>query len=214
MKRKELFVKNTIFHIFNRSISNYKIFHDKNNARRFIEVLDYNNNFEHSKKFSSLKDDEYLYQNIIYPREKSLIKFICYCIMPDHYHLVVKINKENILSKYLGSVECSFTKYFNLKFNRRGPLWENRFQAVKIKNNEQLLHVSRYVHLNPTSSNLVKKPEDWSFSSYQDFITDKNILNKYIKEISISSPTGYKKFVENNKDYQKKLKEIRKLLHE
>lgn len=132
--------------------------------------------------------------------------------MPDHYHLLVKILKDSVLSKYINDVENSFSRYFNIKLNRKGPLWESSFKAVKIKTNEQLLHVSRYIHLNPTSSNLVTKPEDWEFSSYNDFIKDQKILKEILTEISIKSPKKYKSFVEKNIIYQKKLKFVRKLM--
>jgi putative transposase len=134
--------------------------------------------------------------------------------MPDHYHFLLKIMKSNSFSKFLGDVENSFTRYFNIRFDRRGPLWQNSFKAVEIRSNEQLLHVSRYIHLNPTTSRLVDKPEDWIFSSYKDFITNKNLLNDFMKEISINDITDYKKFVENNIEYQRELKNIKKLLFE
>jgi putative transposase len=93
--------------------------------------------------------------------------------MPDHYHLLLKILKNKYLSKYISDVENSFTRYFNIRFKRKGPLWQTSFKAVRIKNDQQLLHVSRYIHLNPITANLVNRSEDWKFSSYQDFINDK-----------------------------------------
>ena len=131
--------------------------------------------------------------------------------MPDHYHLLVKILKERIFSKYINDVENSFTRFFNIKFERKGPLWQTDFRAVRIKSNEQLLHVSRYVHINPTTSFLVKKPEDWKLSSYRDFINDDKVLSEYINEISIRSGKEYKKFIDDQIDYQRKLKQIRRL---
>ena len=131
--------------------------------------------------------------------------------MPDHYHLLLKVLKENMLSKYISDVENSFSRFFNIKLKRKGPIWESRFKAVRVKTNEQLLHVSRYIHLNPTSSNLVEKPEDWIFSSYKSFITKSEIINKTMNEISISDRDLYKKFIEGNIDYQRKLKKIRNL---
>lgn len=213
--KKDKFILGGIFHVFNKSIANYGIFKDIKNADRFIKALDYYNNITNIKSFSrAIKDKEYTYKNLMYPKEKSLIKFLGYCIMPDHYHLLIKILKENIFSKYINDIENSFTRYFNIKFNRKGPLWQSDFKAVRIKNNEQLLHVSRYIHLNPTTDYLVDKPEDWRFSSYKDFIFDKIILKNIINEVSISSTFEYQKFSENQIDYQRKLKFIKKLILE
>jgi putative transposase len=131
--------------------------------------------------------------------------------MPDHYHLVVKVLVKKAVSKYMSDVENSFSRFFNIKSKRKGPLWQSVFKFVRINTNEQLIHVTRYVHLNATTSLLVDNPEDWTFSSYKYFVKDKKYL-EYASEISIQSPDHYKKFVEDRKDYQKKLKFIKKHL--
>lgn len=205
--------KNGIYHICNKSIANFGIFKEKFNSRRFLEIVDYYNNIYVGTSFSQmLKTGKYRYSDIIYPRKDQLIKILSYCIMPDHYHFLIKILTDYPLSKYLNDVENSYSRYFNLKNKRKGPLWESSYRIVEIFSNEQLLHVSRYIHLNPTTSGLVNRPEDWFFSSYKDIISDKNLLEKYLPEISIRKKDDYYKFVSNNKDYQIKLKQIKRLL--
>lgn len=177
MKRK-IFKAGDFYHIFNKSIANFNIFRDKKAYLRFIQALSYYNNFFSPKlnlgKFLELEKE---YNPILFfSQNNAIIKFISYCLMPDHYHLLIKILKEDVFSKYISNVENSFTRYFNLRFNRKGPLWQGRFKAVRIKNNEQLLHVSRYIHLNPTNNNLVQKPEDWLFSSYKIIISNDYFL--------------------------------------
>ncbi len=215
MRRKDKFVEGEIYHVFNKSISNYGIFKDLNNGQRFLNTLEYYNNNLMTKSFSDFtKRKIFDYKNIIYPIKNTYCKILSYCIMPDHYHFLIKIMKNNSFSKLIGNIENSFTRYFNIKFDRRGPLWQNSFKAVEIRSNEQLLHVSRYIHLNPTTNRLVDIPEDWIFSSYKDFITNKDLLIDFIKEISINNIGDYKQFVENNIDYQRELKHIRKLILE
>ena len=213
--REKQFVSGEFFHIFNKSISGYRIFKDPSNAGRFINVLDYYNNLTVSESFSkAIRRNVFTPQNLLYPKETPLLKFISYCVMPDHYHLLVKILKDYWLSKYMNNVESAFSHFFNIKFERKGPLWESNFKVVRITSNEQLLHVSRYIHLNPTSSSLVDKPEDWEFSSYRDFITDEKVLEIYLPEISIRNKIHYRRFVEDQKDYQRKLKLIRNMILE
>lgn len=213
--RKNYFRENTFWHLCNKSISNFGIFKDPSNSRRFIEVLDYYNNSNFKVKYSlAIKNNIYSYNNLLIPKNDSFIKILTYCIMPDHYHLVLKILKRDILSKYINDIENSYTHFFNRKFDRKGPLWQSSFRSVLIKTIEQLLHVTRYVHINPTTSNLVDKPEDWPFSSYKDIISNSKFLKEFLPEISISNPKSYKKFIEDNIDYQKKLKHIKKLLLE
>lgn len=215
MRRKESFKAGLIYHIFNKSIANYKIFSSPDLRRRFIENLDYYN-IEHLKyRYSVAKEKGvYRYENILIPKPEITVKFISYNIMLDHYHLVIKILKNKLFSDYLGNAENSYCRHFNLKFHRKGPLFQSRFKAVLIRTNEQLLHVTRYVHLNPTTSELVERPEDWPDSSYLNIITDEKFLKKFLTEISIRTSSSYKKFVENNLDYQKNLKRIKKLLLE
>lgn len=215
MKRKDIFAGGEIFHICNKSISNYGIFKDPNNGRRFLELLDYYNDSTVNISYSDYINSKgmYEYKNLLIVRDTAQIKFLAYTIMPDHYHLLVKIISGNF-SSYIGRVENSFSHFFNLKFKRKGPLWQSRFRSVRITSNEQLLHVHRYIHLNPTSSNLVNKPENWELSSYKDFISDEIYLKQIATEISIRNPIYYKKFVEDQQDFQRKLKAIKKLLLE
>ncbi len=131
--------------------------------------------------------------------------------MPDHYHFLIRVNHYKNIYRFIDTIETSYTRYFNLKYKRKGPLWQSSYRSIKIKNNEQLLHVSRYIHLNPTTAKLVDKPERWEYSSYKLFINNDDFLQS-IKEISINDKTIYKKFVEDNIDYQIKLKIIKKFL--
>lgn len=199
-------------HVFNKSIANYNIFSGNSAKDRFLQTLTYYN-----QTTSSLRLSKYLEKNtvstgdILIPRKNLKLKIIAYCIMPDHYHLLLKLGELVRLSNYIRIVEDSYSRYFNVKNNRKGPLWQSRFKHVVIENNSQLLHVTRYIHLNPTTSNLVEKPGEWTYSSYNAYIQNPMILKRYLKEISINSPDRYKLFSENQIDYQKKLKLIKKL---
>lgn len=209
------FYMNCFYHVFNKSIANYEIFRRDENKQRFLNTLDYYNNQKVNLSFSAfLKNNHNFKANLLLPKEITLIKFISYCLMPDHYHLLVKILFDNKFSKYISDVENSFTRFFNEKNDRKGPLWQSRFKATKIDDGKQLLHVSRYIHLNTTTNRLVNMPEDWQFSSYREIISNNIVLKNYLKEISISNRFTYKKFVERNKDYQRKLKLIKRLIFE
>lgn len=210
--RKNKFYDDCFYHVFNKSIANFGIFSKSNNVIRFIKALDYYNNLKVEMSLSVYLRKKTIDANLLVPKDRSVAKIISYCIMPDHYHLLVKINYANKFSKYINNIESSFTRYFNLKNNRKGPLWQSQVKSVYIESNEHLLHVTRYIHLNPTTKYLVDKPEDWSFSSYKYLINDEKYLKEYIKEISIDSCLDYKKFVENNIDYQRELKHIKKLM--
>lgn len=204
------FVNGEIYHVFNKSIASYGIFKDITNGKRFIEALDYYNKIDLHYSLSGAKIlKNYKYVNLLDKRKNPVVDFISYCIMPDHYHLLVKLQAGS-LSKYINDIENSFTRFFNIKFERKGPLWQSSFKSVRIENNEQLLHVSRYIHLNPTTNELVKKPGEWILSSYNDLAIGDYL--KKIKEISIKNKFLYKEFVEDQIDYQILLKKIKRKL--
>ena len=204
-------VKGEIYHIYNRSIANFGIFRRKKNKIRFINTLSYYNNTQITDSLSGFlrkNEKNYFFCNLLDQKISSYIKFISYCVMPDHYHLLIKILVNDCFSKYINDVENSYTRYFNIKYDRKGPLWQSDFKLIKIKTNNQLLHLTRYIHLNPVTKRLVGKPEEWEYSSYRDLINNEKYLQQ-IHEISISSPLVYKKFNNDRIAYQRKLQIIK-----
>jgi len=206
--------ENTFYHVFNKSIANYGIFKNPRNCHRILNILSYYNNQISQLSYSKFikKNKAFTFPNILIFQPNNLTKILSYCIMPDHYHLLIKISLDQSLPKFISIVENSFTRYFNVKNNRKGPLWQSRFKSVRIKNQEQLLHVSRYIHLNPVTSFYVDKPEDWEFSSYKYFLKDKFILDEIITEFGNQNIKNYQKFVDDQIDYQRNLKKIKKTL--
>jgi len=214
--RRDAFVEGAIYHVCNKSISHFNIFHESYFADRFLEVVEYYNSSANTISYSQLEKygRAFMPTNILSRNDKNIIRPLAYCIMPDHYHLLFKslVQDNKKIYLYISTIENSFSRYFNLNKKRKGPLWQSRFRSVLIKSDEQLLHVSRYIHLNPVTAELVDKPEKWTYSSYQQYL-DPHILNE-LHEISINTPQAYKTFVENNADYQKTLKRIKSRLLE
>ncbi|MBI5127218.1 transposase [Candidatus Roizmanbacteria bacterium] len=213
MFKKRTFKEGYFYHICNKSIANYGIFTNDSNKERFLTCLDYYNSTNYDTSLSVFLRKNVFSPILLREDKNQVVKILAYCIMDDHYHLLIKTLLNNRLSKYINDVENSYTRFFNTKLERKGPLWQSNFRIIHIKTSEQLLHVSRYTHLNPVTKYLVDRPEDWVYSSYK-FYLNKQVLNNYLKEISINNPTSYKKFVEDNIDYQRKLKLIKKLILE
>lgn len=105
----------------------------------------------------------------------------------------------------------SYTKYYNIKFKRVGPLLQGQFKAIRIETDEQLVHVSRYIHLNPLSSFLVEDLDDYEWSSYREYINNskfgicrkEDVLNLF------KVPEDFKKFVLDRADYAQSLEIIK-----
>ncbi|MDM8520298.1 transposase [Anaerolineales bacterium HSG6] len=96
-------------------------------------------------------------------------RIIAYVFMPNHYHLLVQPQHDS-LSHSMQLFGISYTKSINKRHHRVGPLFQGKFQAKHIDTDAYLLHLSRYIHLNPVEAGLVSRPEDWQFSSYRDYI--------------------------------------------
>ncbi|WP_038055865.1 transposase [Thermodesulfobacterium hydrogeniphilum] len=204
-----------IYHVYTKSIAGFKIFLNDADYRRILKLLRFYQ-FNPKIKFSYYERLKNKIKNY-YNQSKSknpLVNIIAYCIMPTHIHLVLEELSEMGISEYMRKVLDSYTRYFNKKIKRKGPLWEGRIKKVPVLSDEQLLHLTRYVHLNPTSAGLVEKPEDWKYSSYREYIglEDKRIciINKFFD----FSKKEYKKFVEDRIDYQRSLEIIKHLILE
>jgi len=209
---------NQIYHVFNRSVERIPIFTNIKAAKRAIDTIAYYR-FEHLPVrlsyflvWPEIKQKELLKQ--LEQENKTLVTIICYCFIPNHFHFLLKQNQENGISKFLSKFENSFTKYFNTINKRKGHLFLGQFKAVRIETDERLLHLTRYIHLNPYSSFVVKNIADvlsykWSslgeYLNKEDGFCDKEIILSKFKKIS------YLKFISDQADYQRKLETIKHL---
>lgn len=208
--RKEPLVNDYYYHIFNRGVEKRAIFLDTQDHIRFLELLYYYQFGDPKPSFSQQKR----FPKNNFENNPRIIEITCYCLMPNHFHLDLKQLQENGIEQFLMKVLDSYTKYFNEKYKRVGPLFQGRFKSKIITNEEQLLHLTRYIHLNPCSAGLVNKPEDYEYSSYKEYIyypQYKGICNPKPILSFFKNPNAYKIFVEDNIDYAKKLKEIEHL---
>lgn len=216
--RKDLLVNGQYYHILNRSIAKYEIFNSPDDFLRFVSILDLYRFIDFEYSYSIFSRLSLPLQQIITSNlrknSKTSVQIVAYCIMPTHFHLILKQLTDNSISTYISKVLNSYSKSFNLVHKRKGPLWEGRFKNVLITTDEQLLHLSRYLHLNPVSTGLVQKPEKWQFSSYQEYIgKEKQGICDFADVINID-PVNYKKFVLERISYQKELSKIKKYLLE
>ena len=135
--------------------------------------------------------------------------------MPNHFHFLIKPTKENSISLFLSEISNSYTKYFNIKNKRIGSLFQGTFKS-KEANKESVLQLSRYIHLNPifsSKANLndsLKKPENYLFSSYREWIkleklklVDKQELSEWLK--IAGGIKNYQKFLESMVDKNPKI---------
>jgi putative transposase len=186
--RSDIFAQGEYYHIYNRGVNKRRIFFSTKNYLYCLRLL---------KKYSG----------------KYHITIIAYCLMPNHYHLVLRQDSDISISKYINVIFSAYVQAVNRRLQRRGPLFESRFKTVHINKDEYILHLCRYIHLNPVKAKLVKKPEHWSFSNFLEWINQRDGLLKDTDFIStyFSSPQEYQKFVTEfqlEADLKKKLEPL------
>lgn len=200
------FVNGEYYHIFNRGVAKLPTFLNSRDYSRFIKTMLYYQIDDIKPKFSIFSP---LTRKL--ETNKKVVEIVCYCLMPNHYHLLLKQSKEGGISEFISKISNSYTKYFNTKNQRVGPLFQGQFKAVHVEDNEQLLHLSRYIHLNPLVSLLVKNIESYTWSSFHEYININNsgFCSKEIITDQFPSLEGYQRFLSDREDYGKRLEAIK-----
>lgn len=203
------FEEESYYHAFSRGIEKKKVFLDLQDYKMFLHYL---------KIY--LEDPKNLL--IQYPQLpirlqaknlKNQITLIAYCLMPNHFHLLMKQSTKDAISKLMKQLLNAYTFYFNKKYQRTGAIFEGRYKAARITSDNLLLHVTRYIHLNPVVVNLADKPENYKWSSHKDYldknptITNSKIILSYFPTIS-----DYQKFIQDQINYAKELNKIKHLV--
>jgi len=192
------FEENGIYHIYNRGVGKMKIFKDDQDFRVFLSRLKENLFPEKKKIENSILKKEVYKRKLLPPKSFDLI---CYCLMPNHFHLLIQQKTNFPISKIISKVCTSYSMYFNKRYNRVGSLFQDTFKAVFIENNEQLLWTSLYIHENPIKGNLIKNLKNYEWSSFKDYVRLNNtsICKKDILLDQFNSTKSYLKYFENPK---------------
>ena len=129
--------------------------------------------------------------------------------MPNHFHLLIKQSGDDGIQEFIRKVQNSYTKYFNIRYQRVGPLLQGPFKAVLVESDDQLLHLSRYIHLNPYVSELVDNLELYPYSSYRSYINlSDDILCVSAEIVRLLGNNDYKEFVQDHANYAVELEQI------
>ena len=122
--------------------------------------------------------------------------------MPNHFHFLLEQKEDKGISKFLSNLQNSYTKFFNISHERDGSLFSDQFKAVRIETDEQLIHVSRYIHLNPHTGFVVKslkELEEYPWSSFPDYLqTPREFVDTEFILSFFGNSQKYIKFVSTN----------------
>lgn len=183
-RRRTIFLAGQHYHLYNRGNNRQKIFFERDNYLYFLRLF-----------------RRYLVE--------PTLDVTAYCLMPNHYHFLVCL-REDTLSKQMGLLSLSYTKAINQRMKRCGPLFQGPFQAIHVGQDSYLLHLSRYIHLNPVKASLAEHPGDWEFSSYQEYVElRQGTLPKFgAVRGQVGSAQDYQMFVEVDHVLQPAIKHL------
>ncbi len=198
------------YHIINRGVAQIPIFLNARDYQRFIETFTYYMNGKITTRYS-LSDNKPKHDPA-----NQIVEVVNYCLMPNHFHFLLKQNEDEGIRNFIRKATNSYAKYFNIKRKRKGPLFEGTFKAVRVATNEQLLHLSRYIHLNPLIGYATKNLNSYKWSSYPEFLGnyELQICSKDIILEQFKSSKDYELFVLDHIDYAKRLDQIKHQLLE
>jgi putative transposase len=187
------FIEDGYYHLYNRGVDKRIIFIDEQDYAVFLGYLK-----EYLAPPPNAGSD---------PHSLSLeIDLLAFCLMPNHYHLLVKQKSKNGITKLIRAICTNYVMYFNKKYQRVGTLFQGKYKAVLVDTDEYLLHLSRYIHLNPYPGS---DPKKYKYSSYNYYLKLKTatwlkpqeILSFFESKdkIDIAKYTTYENFIDDYK---------------
>jgi len=210
------YVENGFYHIYNRGVEKRNIFLDEQDYKVFLNYLKlYLSNRDELivliKKRTDLSDEQKndkISKLMALKNYFNKIELLCYVLMPNHFHLEIRQKKIRDMEDFMRSLITKYSKYFNKRYDRVGPLFQGRYNAVLITNERYLSHLGRYIHLNPQEIIVNKQSlSSYPWSSYQAYINNLSVswLNKNYFFSDFEKNKGfsfnsYKGFVEGYKE--------------
>ena len=172
---KRIWYPGAIYHITSRGNRKDKIFQDSSDFTHYLDLL--------KDTLEYFKNDKY--------------KILSYCLMSNHIHMLIEADKMP-LGQFMCKLNSRYAMYYNKKYNYTGHLFEGRYFAKLMKSNLQIFEASKYIHLNPVKAKIVKKPEEYKWSSYSMYIGNRKERLIYSKLLLSYFRTKklYKEYVE------------------
>lgn len=213
--RKTLLANGEYYHIFNRGTDKRTIFSGENTFARFLQGMD---EFNTTVPIGSIYENSFRKDSRLGnpvskfgPESKPLVAVVCYCLNPNHYHLILHQLEDRGIEKFMHRLGVGYTKYFNQLHQRSGVLFQGPFKAIHIDSNEYLLHLSAYVNLNNRVHGL---GNGVSKSSWEEYVGRGGFCAKEIILAQFKKPAEYKNFALDALTVMQERKDMEKLLIE
>jgi len=214
---REKFVAGNIYHVLNRGVDKRRIFLNNKDYFRFIhDLFEFNDiaPISNNSYFFKTNPIDIARRYIERKPRKLLVEILAFCLMPNHYHLMLRPLQDDGVFKFIKRLNMGYAKYFNEKYERSGALFQGRYKSIVVNNEAHFIHLPYYIHLNPLDlivpewrnreiKNLNKALEfleNYRWSSYLDYIGKKNFPSVTQRDFLLN-------FFGGNKDYEKTIKQ-------
>ncbi|MFH1826935.1 MAG: transposase [bacterium] len=214
--RRDVFVNGGIYHVFSKTIDKKIVFKEKEVCLELLGSIKHYRSDDLTLSYSRFKEIKQNNKLILEQKPSTQrLEILSFCLMPNHYHLLLKQKKTNGLRRFMADILNSFTRHYNIKTKRKGSVFLTPFRSRQIVSNEQFIHTSRYIHLNPYSAKMVEsygKLIKYPYSSFIEYFASKNenICNtKPMLKMFGGSREKHKAFVLNNAQHQRTLEYVK-----
>lgn len=191
------YLEESYYHIYNRGVNKQDVFTDSQDFAVFLSLL---------KRYLGEKLEKNK-NNVDYVNYSNEIELIAFCLMKNHFHLFIYQKESSVaITEFMRSLATSYSMYFNKRHKRVGPLFQQRYRAVRINDDAQLQHISRYIHLNPT------RFKDYEWSSYKYYLGEKQTDWVKPERVLELFNGDYQAFVEDYKPERDELENLKREL--
>lgn len=219
--KRDVLATGEIYHIFNKSVGNEIIFPSLRHLSQITNSIDFYR-YQQVMKYSKFKQMTIEKRNSYLSDMKDgfpLVEIYAFVFMPNHYHLLMKQLQDNGIKIFVSNIQNSFAKYFNTKHERGGSLFHNPFKSRWVGTDEDFIHVSRYIHLNPVTAYMIEigDLDRYPFTSYVHYVynEDQDFINtEFLLSLFGGSKKRYREFINDRVDYQRELARIKSLVLE
>ncbi len=188
MERKDPFVESEYYHLYNRGVDKRTIFTSPGDHKRFLMLLYLANSNEEIRISNILKSNTY---EEVFSRERGepLVSIGAYCLMPNHFHLLLTPRTEGGVSRFMLKIQTGYSMFFNTKYERSGSLFQGPFKSIRADTDRYLNYLFAYIHLNPAKirernwkekvykrNDLLKFVESYPYSSYEAYLNNAHII--------------------------------------
>ena len=197
--RKQTFVVGEFYHLYNRGTEKRKIFLEKKDYQKFIYLM-YLCNTTKSIELRKIGEN--------FDRQELLVNIGAYCLMPNHFHILITEKLENGISRYMLKLMTAYSMYFNKKYERTGKLYEGVFKSTHINNDNYFKYLYSYIHLNPAKIVDKNWRENKNTIKLLQFVLDYpySSIGEYRKnKFTILNPEPFPHYFEKINDHYKEL---------